>query len=95
MDKNEVYVTTDLQDGKLWSRQIKLTAAHWIGGEPAGNKLSVRTRHRAKLLPVKKLNKLSNYDWEIELEDEVRALTPGQSAVFYAGKECLGGGIIL
>ena len=30
MKKNEVYVTTDLQDEKLWSSEIKFTDAHWI-----------------------------------------------------------------
>jgi tRNA-specific 2-thiouridylase len=95
MKKNEVYVTTDLQDENLWSREVKLTNMHWIIGEPAQNqKLTVRIRHRAKLIPVKKLNKSSNLHWTAELEEDVRALTPGQSAVFYSGHECLGGGIV-
>lgn len=107
MKKNEVYVTTDLQDSKLWSREIKLTSLHWINGEPKeGQELMVRTRHRAKLIKVKKLhppksqrdfrrvNKSSNLSWRAELAEEVRALTPGQSAVFYADDECLGGGIV-
>ncbi|MBX4197574.1 tRNA 2-thiouridine(34) synthase MnmA [Candidatus Saccharibacteria bacterium] len=95
MDRNEVYVTTDLQDERLWSNEIKFTSAHWITGEPAGKKLMVRTRHRAKLIPVKLLNKLSNSPWTAQLRDEVRALTPGQSAVFYSDDECLGGGIVV
>jgi tRNA-specific 2-thiouridylase len=95
MAKNDVYVTTDLQDEKLWSREIKLTSAHWIDEAPSDDVgLSVRIRHRAKLIPVKLLNKSSNSQWIAELGEEVRALTPGQSAVFYRGSECLGGGIV-
>lgn len=96
MKKNEVYVTTDLQDEKLWSDQIKLTSVHWINGEPnVKDKLMVRTRHRSKLIPVKILNKSSNSMWTAGLGGEVRALTPGQSAVFYSDNVCLGGGIVV
>jgi tRNA-specific 2-thiouridylase len=95
MKKNEVYVTTDLQDKKLWNDKIKITSAHWINGEPKeAQKLKVRTRHRGKLIPVAALKKTSNI-YEAKLDEEVRALTPGQSAVFYEGAECLGGGIVI
>ena len=95
MDKNEVYVTSDLQDKKLWSDSINLTSMHWINEAPGDDMpLMVRTRHRAKLIPVKLLNKSSNLHWQVKLGEEVRALTPGQSAVFYSGAECLGGGIV-
>jgi tRNA-specific 2-thiouridylase len=96
MKQNEVYVTSDLQDGKLWSKEVRLADVHWINGEPKKNqKLMVRIRHRAKLTDVKILNKLSNSRWTAELKDEVRALTPGQSAVFYNDNICLGGGIVV
>lgn len=96
MTKNEVYVTTELDDEKLWSKEIKLTDTHWINEKPkVGQKLTVRTRHRASLIPIKKLNVLSNETVSMELEEEVRALTPGQSAVIYYGHECLGGGIVV
>lgn len=95
MAKNEIYVTTDLHDNELWGREINLTSVHWINTEPQEDqKLQLRTRHRAKLVPVEKLNKSSDSHWRAELDEEVRALTPGQSAVFYSGKECLGGGIV-
>lgn len=95
MDKNEVYVTTDLQDERLWSKVIKFTNVHWINEPTKTTKLSVRIRHRAPLIPVKILNKSSKLGWTAELEQEVRALTPGQSTVFYSGEVCLGGGITI
>lgn len=95
MKKNMVYVTTDLQDEKLWSDKINLIDTHWINGEPAAkDRLQVRTRHRAKLITVKKLDLLSNSKARVELDEEVRALTPGQSTVFYCENVCLGGGIV-
>jgi len=117
--KNEVYVTTNLQDQKLWSNKFRLSSTHWINNQPEpGDKISVRIRHRAPLIPVKLLisvkaprldlsseatkilksrerYKSSNSQWEAELQDDVRALTPGQSAVFYSGSEVLGGGIVV
>jgi tRNA-specific 2-thiouridylase len=96
MKKNEVYATTDLQDDRLWSNQINFTSARWINGEPKRNQtLMVRTRHRAKLIPVKSLNKSGDLHWAAQLGEDVRALTPGQSAVFYSDTECLGGGIVV
>jgi tRNA-specific 2-thiouridylase len=95
MAKNEVYATTDLQDDKLWTREVKLASAHWIDELPADDMdIFVRTRHRAKLIPVKLLNKSSNSQWVAELEEDVRAVSPGQSAVFYAGGKCLGGAVV-
>lgn len=120
MKKNEVYVTTDLQDKKLWNKQIRLSDLHWINGEPVKKEsLQIRTRHRAKLIPAKLLDKRQggtdldlsseagkisktrkryksdNLQIAIELEEEVRAITPGQSAVIYSGDKVLGGGIVI
>ena len=95
MAKNEVYVTTDLQDKSLWAGSLTLHQVHWINGEPeADGRYAVRTRYRAPLTPIKRLNKQANGIWQVELSEEVRALTPGQSAVLYDGERVLGGGIV-
>jgi tRNA-specific 2-thiouridylase len=94
MQKNEVYVTTDLQDPKLWSDTIRLTQMHIIAGDgqiPDG--CVVRTRHRGPLMRISKVEKTGD-DYVLCLEEPVRALTAGQSAVLYAENECIGGGII-
>lgn len=96
MDKNEVYVTADIDDIRLWSKDFVINSAHWINDAPQNtDDLKVRTRHRATPLSVVAIKKLDNGNWHISLEEEVRALTAGQSAVFYQDGVCLGGGIII
>ncbi len=93
MDKNEVFVTNKLDDDKLWRTEFAITSLHWINQPPKnGQKLAVRTRHRA---PLEKCTlEVKNKTATIKLEGHLRALTPGQSAVLYDGKHVLGGGII-
>jgi tRNA-specific 2-thiouridylase len=91
-----VYVTTDLQDEKLWHRALDLTDIHWINDVPINLQgLQVRTRYRAELVPVTTLAKQDDAHWHLELGEDVRALTPGQSAVIYDGERVLGGGIVI
>jgi tRNA-specific 2-thiouridylase len=95
MDKNELNVTTDLQDERLWHKELHLANMHWINGEPEkSEKLMVRTRYRAPLVNVTALSNAGQY-WSLQLHEEIRAVTPGQSAVIYAGDRCLGGGIVI
>ncbi len=94
MTKNQVFVTTDLNDKKLWHRAINLTDLHWINELPKnGQGIQVRTRHRAPLADC--AIKLEENKAIVKLKDEIRALTPGQSAVLYDGDKVLGGGIII
>ncbi len=94
MDKNEVYVTTDLQDDRLWKQELQLTSLHWINDAPKeGGTYTVRTRYRA---PLVKVTSLTYRDDQLilGLDEEVRAITPGQSAVIYEGDRVVGGGIV-
>lgn len=93
MPANQVFVTTKLDDQQLWHQQLKLTDVHWINGQPDKTKLSVRTRYRAPL--VKCDISHTALGLTVKLADEIRAVTAGQSAVFYDGDRCLGGGIIV
>lgn len=96
MKDNTVNVTTDLQDERLWSNQLTLDSMHWINDPPSKNQsLSVRTRYRSKLIKLSNITQKKDKLWSLTLDDEVRAVTPGQSAVIYAGEHVLGGGIVV
>ncbi|HIA91970.1 TPA: tRNA-specific 2-thiouridylase [Candidatus Saccharibacteria bacterium] len=89
MSTNTVYVTSDITDQKLWSNTIQLTSQHWINNQPQPDKTyQVRYRHQGELIDCSYAND------SITLNKDVKALSPGQSAVVYDGDVCLGGGII-
>ena len=92
MDKNEVYVTTNLNDGNLWRPELKLSHVHWINEAPAGSTLNIRVRHRARLVPA--TYSASNDTLTLTLENSERAVAAGQSVVLYDGDICVGGGIV-
>lgn len=101
MHKNEVYVTTDLADKNLWSRNLTLTSLHWINNGPSATKTyDIRTRYRAPLVRAtlqlgSKNVKSQGNTLDVALSDEIRAVTPGQSAVLYDGDKVVGGGIVI
>ena len=94
MAKNEVYVTRDLDGRNLWRRELKLSDLHWINASPeAGKTYQVRTRYRAPLVTC--TIDITGDKATIHLGSDVRAITPGQSAVFYEDARVVGGGIVV
>jgi tRNA-specific 2-thiouridylase len=93
MDKNEVYVTTDLNDETLWNQHVRLGGVHWINQVPDTGEYQVRVRHRAPLIVAQLM-----FDGDlatVHLTDSQRAVAAGQSVVIYDKDICLGGGIVL
>ena len=93
MEKNEVYVTTNLNDASLWKPNIQLANVHWINTPPDEGAFQVRVRHRAPLAECSLIQ--ANERWELQFKNPERAVAPGQSVVIYDGERCLGGGIVI
>lgn len=93
MDKNEVYVTTDLNDDQLWKPELRLGNLHWINAGPTEGTYQIRVRHRAALAGAH----ISYQDNELilTLTSPERAVAAGQSVVLYDEDTCLGGGIVI
>jgi len=92
MDKNEVYVTTDLNDDTLWKPTLDLINVHWINEVPTEGEFTIRVRHRAKLASATLQFQADGV--KLLLSDAERAVAAGQSVVIYDGMTCLGGGIV-
>lgn len=86
LKKNIVYVSKNLNDSHIWTKELKLKDVLLRTKTPAS--VLVRLRHRAPLIPAK-------FDDEtLYFEQEIKRPASGQSAVLYDGEICLGGGII-
>ena len=95
MKKNLVYVSSDLNNPDIWRSEVELTDLHWINQPPENpENLFLRVRHRGPLIPVKSFE-IEGKTCKVILNEEVRAIAPGQSGVFYRHEVCLGGGILV
>ena len=93
MDKNEVYVSTNLNDREMWREELQLRDMHWIADElKSGSECHVRLRHRGPLVSAHIEHTANGV--RITLSEAQRAATRGQSVVMYKDAVCLGGGIV-
>jgi len=90
--KNVLYVSRDQK--KLLSQELTAGKVNWVSGGapkfPLRAKVKIRYKHKEALAVIKKIK--NNY--KIIFDKPQRAVTAGQSAVFYRGDEVLGGGVI-
>ena len=67
---------------------------NWLVDAPrVGDRVEVQVRHRAPAAAAEVV-RLDGHEIELALDEPVSAITPGQSAVFYARDRVLGGGFI-
>lgn len=80
----------------LFSEFLICDNLKWVTGTPPQSpfKCFAKTRYRQadQACTIRQVN---NEQWKVSFEHVQRAITPGQSVVFYDRNTCLGGGIIL
>lgn len=95
--KNVLYVAQGHDHPTLYSKGLIATDLNWIGAEEAFPTrpftCTAKTRYRQKDQEVL-VTPQPNGTVKVEFDQPQRAVTPGQSVVFYQEERCLGGGII-
>lgn len=81
---NEWLQSTSLQAGDLT----------WVAGEPPGTHFTCTAKTRYRQPDQSCTVHITNDGCEVTFDAPQRAVTPGQSVVFYDDERCLGGGII-
>ncbi|MDR0591179.1 MAG: tRNA 2-thiouridine(34) synthase MnmA [Candidatus Nomurabacteria bacterium] len=101
MSKNVVFITTNLNDGNLWVKELKLQDifTRYDLAKTTGTYLA-RVRHRAPLVKASLVLQDTTLQERslqavVKFEDEQRAVASGQSVVFYDGEVCFGGGVVV
>jgi len=104
LKKNLLIVTKNEKD--LYEKELICENVNWISGKEPKLPLKVKTkiRYRHQLAPATITKNLQSTIYNLKFARPQRAITPGQSAVFYSsaeasakadrGQELLGGGII-
>lgn len=95
LSRNVLLVAQGHDHPRLFSTGFDASRLHWVDrqGPADGSRLTVKIRYRAADVPAT-LRLTGDDQIRIDFDQPQAAVTPGQSAVFYAGEVCLGGAII-
>lgn len=93
--KNILYVTNKFDDKILYGKKLFIKNINWISDKKPLFPFSCRARIRYGHPLEKCLIYLQSKRYVVKFQKSQRAITPGQSIVFYKRKELLGGAIII
>jgi len=90
---NKLIIGQGENNPALFARSLLVNDIHWINQPPNPYQMltaKIRYRQKDQFCTLTKLES----GFKIDFQEKQRAITPGQSIVFYHQDECLGGGII-
>ena len=92
---NVLYVAQGGENHWLHSRRLCTESPHWIAGEAPAEEFRCTARTRYRQADQTCHVSVGEGGVEVRFDDPQRAVTPGQSIVFYADDVCLGGAVIM
>ncbi len=92
--QNIVYVAHGFAQQDQWRDTFMVSECNWIVASPMNHEaLAVKLRHGPHFYQCH-VEQVSDMDYKVYLATKDQGITPGQFAVFYHHRECIGGGVI-
>ncbi|HHJ35723.1 MAG TPA: tRNA 2-thiouridine(34) synthase MnmA [Gammaproteobacteria bacterium] len=94
LTNNVLHVAQGHNHPAMFHYTLETGVINWITGtEPENRELTAKIRYRQSDQSCT-ITKISDEKYRVTFEQAQRAITPGQSVVFYQDAVCLGGGVI-
>src|SRR5699024_5081863 len=95
LENNVLYVVQGFHHPRLYSEGLTAGNVNWINGQPSSEPFFCTAKFRYRQSD-KEVTVIPRADGTINVQfaEKQRAITPGQSVVFYDGDACIGGGTI-
>ncbi|MCI1986025.1 MAG: tRNA 2-thiouridine(34) synthase MnmA [Lactobacillus sp.] len=94
LTKNVLYVGQGFNNPHLMATSLDASGMNFFTGAAPADEFHCTAKFRYRQKDVGVTVKLAGDQAKIVFDEPVRAITPGQAVVLYAGDECLGGGTI-
>jgi len=89
-----LYIAQGGENHWLYSQRLQTEAPNWVAGAAPANPFRCTAKTRYRQIDQPCLVTVLDDGLEVRFDDPQRAVTPGQSVVFYDDLVCLGGAVI-
>ncbi|PHS17608.1 MAG: tRNA 2-thiouridine(34) synthase MnmA [Kangiella sp.] len=95
LKRNVLIVGQGHEHPKMLSDGLITSRLHWVQPDHVEDEFSCTAKSRYRQQDFEcRVKRIDKENWQVKFREKQRAITPGQSIVFYNHETCLGGGII-
>jgi tRNA-specific 2-thiouridylase len=94
LDRNVLVVAQGNNHQSLFTNKLEFSQAYWVAGSAPATPVALMAKTRYRQADQQCVLLKTDMGFEVGFTTKQRAVTPGQSVVFYQNDVCIGGGII-